>query len=118
MKVLNNIKMCFFWEDYWHNEMTAKAFGDKSFIKAYSKDENLYTPWREGKMYIWDADRPKRYQLKYDEINKHKKIMKYLNISENYLHKLCNRFRSPHLWKKIKNRWHLRHTANKDGTDD
>ena len=44
--------------------------------------------------------------------------MKYLGINENFFIKLCERFRSPHLWKKIKNKWHLRHTCNKDGTDD
>jgi len=74
MKLLNNIKMCFFWDDYWENEMTAEAFGEESFLKAYSKDEYLYNPWREGILYIYDKGRPKRYQLKYDEINKHKKI--------------------------------------------
>jgi len=29
-----------------------------------------------------------------------------------------DKFRSPHLWKIIKGEWKLRHTANKDGTDD
>mgnify|MGYP001158606059 CR=1 FL=1 len=38
--------------------------------------------------------------------------------AKNIFIKLCERFRSPHLWKKIKNKWHLRHTCNKDGTDD
>ena len=44
--------------------------------------------------------------------------MKYYNINENYFHKLSDKFRSPHLWKKIRNDWRLRHTCNKDGTDD
>ena len=44
--------------------------------------------------------------------------MKYLGINENFFIKLCEKFRSPHLWKKIKNKWHLRHTCNKDGVDD
>jgi len=44
--------------------------------------------------------------------------MKYYNINQNYFIKLCDKFRSPHLWKKIGKKWHLRHTANKDGTDD
>ena len=47
-----------------------------------------------------------------------REIMKYLSINENYFHKLCNKFRSPHLWKKIKNNYRLKHTVNKDGTDD
>ena len=65
----------------------------------------------EGKKLIkkYEGEFPNRYFTE---------IMKYLNINKNYFHELCNKFRSPHLWKKIKNRWHLRHTANKDGTDD
>ena len=30
--------------------------------------------------------------------------MKYLGINENFFIKLCERFRSPHLWKKINNK--------------
>jgi len=65
----------------------------------------------EGKKLIkkYEGEFPNRYFTE---------IMKYLNINKNYFHKLCNKFRSPHLWKKMKNRWHLRHTANRDGIDD
>ena len=65
----------------------------------------------EGKKLIkkYDGEFPDKYFTE---------SMKYLNINKNYFHKLCNRFRSPHLWKKVKSKWHLRHTANKDGTDD
>lgn len=45
-------------------------------------------------------------------------IMKYLEINENFFHKLCDKFRSPHLWKNKKGNYYLRHTVNKDGTDD
>jgi N-acetyl sugar amidotransferase len=45
-------------------------------------------------------------------------LMKHYNINENYFHKLCDNFRSPHLWKKIGKKWKLRHTVNKDGADD
>ena len=47
-----------------------------------------------------------------------KEIMDYLNIKPNFFHKLCDKFRSPHLWKKVKGKYYLRHTANRDGTDD
>ena len=47
-----------------------------------------------------------------------KEIMDYLNIKPNFFHKLCDKFRSPHLWKKIKGKYYLRHTVNEDGTDD
>ena len=45
-------------------------------------------------------------------------LMKYYKIKEGEFFKLCDRFRSPHLWKKINNNWKLRHTASNDGTDD
>lgn len=33
-------------------------------------------------------------------------------------HELCDEFRSPHLWKKVKGEWKLRHTVNSNGIDD
>jgi len=45
-------------------------------------------------------------------------VMDYLDIKKDYFHKLCNKFRSPHIWKKKNNEWKLKHTVNKDGTDD
>jgi len=44
--------------------------------------------------------------------------MDYLGIDEENFHKLCDTFRSPHLWKKEGEKWRLRHTVNGDGTDD
>ena len=72
---------------------------------------NEHLTIEEGKKLIkkYDGEFPKRY---------FSEIMKYYDIKENYFFKLCDKFRSPHLWKKIGNKWKLRHTANKDGTDD
>ena len=44
--------------------------------------------------------------------------MDYLEIKPKTFFKLCDKFRSPHLWKKVNNKWRLRHTVNKDGVDD
>jgi len=65
----------------------------------------------EGKKLIkkYDGEFPDRY---FDE------IMKYLDINKLFFLKNLDNFRSPHLWKKIKNTWRLRHTVNKDGADD
>ena len=65
----------------------------------------------EGKRLIkkYDGEMPERY---------FSETMKYYDIKENYFLKLCDKFRSPHLWKKNGKKRHLRHTANKDGTDD
>ena len=44
--------------------------------------------------------------------------MDYIEIDKKKFYKLCDKFRSPHLWKKTSNGWKLRHTVNNDGTDD
>ena len=41
--------------------------------------------------------------------------MRYLEIKRSDFFKTVDKFRSPHIWKKVKNRWKLRHTVNKDG---
>ena len=41
-----------------------------------------------------------------------------LEIDENKFFDLCDKFRPPHLWKKVNNEWNLRHTVNSDGCDD
>ena len=65
----------------------------------------------EGKKLIkkYDGEFPKRY---FNE------IMDYLKIRPEFFMRLINKFRSPHLWKKTNGQWRLRHTVNKDGTDD
>lgn len=65
----------------------------------------------EGKKLIkkYDGEFPDIY---FDE------VMDYLDIKKNFFFKNLDKFRSPHIWKKVKNIWKLRHTANKDGTDD
>ena len=65
----------------------------------------------EGKKLIkkYDGEFPSRY---------FKDILLYLGIKENEFFKILDKFRSPHLWKKHNKKWKLRHTANKDGTND
>ena len=57
----------------------------------------------------FDGELPTRYL---------KQILDYLEIDEEYFHKRCDDFRSPHLWKQVEGKWLLRHTVAKDGTDD
>ena len=45
-------------------------------------------------------------------------ILEYLDFDPLKFHKLCDKFRSPHIWKKTSLGYRLRHTVNKDGTDD
>ena len=44
--------------------------------------------------------------------------MDYLEIKKKDFFTLEDKFRSPHLWKKEKNKWKLRHTINGNGVDD
>ena len=45
-------------------------------------------------------------------------VMNYLDIDPEYFNLIIDKFRSPHLWKLENKKWKLRHTINKDGTDD
>ncbi len=95
-----------------HYYTTFIKFGiGRATYDASQELRNDHLSTEEGKKLInkYDGEFPDNY---------FKEIMKYLNINENYFHKLCDKFRSPHLWKKIKNKWYLRHTVNKNGTDD
>lgn len=47
-----------------------------------------------------------------------KEIMDYLGITSDKFMKLCDKFRSPHLWEKTSTGWKLRHTVDKTGIDD
>jgi N-acetyl sugar amidotransferase len=65
----------------------------------------------EGKKLIkkYDGEFPSRY---------FKEILEYLDIKPNLFFRYLDKFRSPHLWSKKNGKWRLRHTVNKDGTDD
>jgi hypothetical protein len=65
----------------------------------------------EGKKLIkkYDGEFPDLY---FDE------VMNNLDIEPEYFKRILDKFRSPHLWKIEKKKWKLRHTVNKDGTDD
>ena len=57
----------------------------------------------EAKLLIkkYDGEFPKRY---------FNDVMNYLDIEPNFFLKHTDKFRSPHLWKKIGKNWKLRHT--------
>ena len=57
----------------------------------------------------FDGEFPKKY---------FKDIMKYLKMNDGDFLKLLDKFRSPHLWKKVQNKWKLRHTVGGQGVDD
>ena len=49
-----------------------------------------------------------------------KEFLDYIGINENKFWEIVDSFRinSPHIWKKMKGEWLLRHTVSHDGTDD
>ena len=57
----------------------------------------------------FDGEFPDRY---------FKEILDYFEINESFFYQLIDKFRPPHIWKKINNKWLLRHTVNNDGADD
>ena len=36
-------------------------------------------------------------------------FLKYCDISADYFHEIIDSWRSPHLWKKVDGKWHLKH---------
>jgi N-acetyl sugar amidotransferase len=78
---------------------------------ASQEIRNKHLTREEAKALIkrFDGEYPKKY------INE---VLDYLEIKEEKFIKLCNDFRSPHLWKKTSGEWKLRHTVNNDGIDD
>ncbi|MBU1247301.1 MAG: N-acetyl sugar amidotransferase [Proteobacteria bacterium] len=50
----------------------------------------------------FDGERPKRY------LNE---VLDYIELSEEKFDELCDRFRSPHLWKRENGEWKLRHAS-------
>tara|TARA_B110000483_G_C18174346_1_gene534495 strand:- start:756 stop:1976 length:1221 start_codon:yes stop_codon:yes gene_type:complete len=78
---------------------------------ASQEIRNKHLTREEAKALVkrFDGEYPKKY------INE---VLDYLEIKEEKFIKLCNDFRSPHLWKKTSGEWKLRHTVNNDGIDD
>jgi hypothetical protein len=57
----------------------------------------------------FDGENPTRYL---------QEVLDYIGLKKDRFFKICDTFRSPHIWKKVKNRYKLRHTVNSDGEDD
>ncbi len=95
-----------------HYYTTFIKFGiGRATYDASQEIRNKHLTLEEGKRLVkkYDGEFPDRY---------FSEVMNYLEIKENDFFKILDKFRSPHLWKKISNEWKLRHTANYDGTDD
>lgn len=67
---------------------------------------------REEASYLvkkYDTEFPKKY---------FKEFLEYIDSTEEEFIETIDKFRSPHIWKKVNSEWKLRHTVNSDGVDD
>ena len=83
----------------------------RSTFDASQEIRNNHITREEGKHLVkkFDGEFPSIYC---------NEVLEYIGITPSEFKKLCNNFRSPHLWKKTHNGYKLRHTVNGDGTDD
>ena len=95
-----------------HYYTTFIKFGiGRATYDASQEIRNRHLTREEGKNLVqkYDGEFPDRY---------FSEIMRFLEINEEKFFKTCDKFRSPHLWKKKNNKWKLRFTVAKDGVDD
>ena len=96
-----------------HYYTTFIKFGiGRATYDASQEIRNKHITREEGQALVnkFDGEFPDRY---FDE------IMDYLEMDGDiFKNELTDKFRSPHLWKKVDGEWKLRHTVNSDGTDD
>tara|TARA_B110001452_G_scaffold266324_1_gene272899 strand:+ start:2466 stop:3692 length:1227 start_codon:yes stop_codon:yes gene_type:complete len=79
---------------------------------AAQEIRNKHLTREEGKKLVskYDGEFPDKYL---------KEVMDYIEMDPKKFLKICDDFRSPHLWVKTKNNgFKLRHTVNQDGEDD
>ena len=95
-----------------HYYTTYIKFGiGRATYDASQEIRNNHLTREEAKILVkrFDGEFPDKY---FNE------IMDYIQMKPSQFHRLCNKFRSPHLWKKINGNYKLMHTVNADGIDD
>jgi len=95
-----------------HYYTTHIKFGiGRATYDASQEIRNHHITREEGQALVkkFDGEFPDKY---FNE------IMDYIGMKPDDFHRLCDSFRSPHLWKLENGSWKLRHTVNNDGVDD
>lgn len=95
-----------------HYYTTFIKFGiGRATYDASQEIRNKHLTREEGQALVkkFDGEFPDRY---FNE------VMEYIGMNPEHFKKITDDFRSPHLWKKIKGEWKLRHNVNNDGVDD
>ena len=72
---------------------------------------NSHLTRKEAKILVkrFDGEEPSRYL---DE------VLDYIELDKKKFNKICDNFRSPHIWIYHNKQWKLRHTVNEDGYND
>ena len=89
-----------------HYYTTYIKFGlGRATYDASQEIRNKHITREEGVALVhrFDGEMPKRY---------FQEVMDYLEINPEQFHALCDRFRSPHLWKKEGDQWVIRHRVS------
>ena len=95
-----------------HYYTTYIKFGiGRATYDASQEIRNKHISTEEGKKLIkkYDGEFPDRY---------FKEILNYIKLKPQTFFQLQDKFRSPHLWKKLKGKWYLRHNCWGGGADD
>jgi len=95
-----------------HYYTTFIKFGiGRATYDASQEVRNLHITREEAVALVkkFDGEFPDRY---FNE------IMEYIGMEPEKFHKLCDEFRSPHLWTKEDGKWKLRHTVWGGGAND
>ena len=89
-----------------HYYTTFRSLNRKNTYGRKSRIRNNHLNYEEGKKLI------KKYDGEFPDIYFENFIL--LKIKKDEFFKRLDKFRPWHLWKKERNNWKLRHTANKD----
>ncbi len=95
-----------------HYYTTFIKFGiGRATYDASQEIRNKHITREEGQALVkrFDGEFPDRY---FDE------VLEYIGMESDKFFKICDEFRSSHLWAKVNNDWMLNHTVNKDGVND
>lgn len=95
-----------------HYYTTFIKFGiGRATYDASQEIRNNHLTREEAKILVkrFDGEKPVRYL---------KEVLDYIGLNEKNFYKICDNFRSPHLWAYNNKKWKLRHTINQDGNDE
>jgi len=105
----------------WYTAFIKFGIGRATFDVAHALRSKEITRKQGVKLVKkYDGEFPKRFEKElwqYLSINKNEfpksfKMFKHPKMDRSYFMKLADKFRSPHLWKKVGNKWQLRYVVN------